>query len=72
MSLPGVYEFYVDRIIASRNYGLFQGDKILNMILRCVYRDDCLTLDECNNIIMRCQKMHEQLMEDNYNERWNH
>lgn len=68
---PGVYEFYVDRIKASRNYGLFQGDEILNMVLRCIYHDDLLTLDECNNIITMARKMHDQLMEDNYNERWN-
>lgn len=69
-SHEGVYAFYLDRITASRNYGLFSGDEILKVICRCAFNDSYLTETEFNSIIIQCEEMHKKLMEDNYNEQW--
>lgn len=69
-SSPGVYEFYIGRIQASRNYGLFSGDKILDTIRRCAFWDSFLTNGECQSIINLCDEMHKKLMEDNFNAGW--
>ena len=66
----GVYEFYVNRIEACRNYGLFSGDGILNTITRSAFLDSMLTTEEFNSIVNMCDEMHKKLMEDNYNEQW--
>ena len=67
----GVYDFYLERINATRNYGLIAGDEILKTITRSAFWDSMLTLDEFNNIIDLCDEMHKKLMEDNYNAGWN-
>ena len=70
-SYEGVYDFYVERINACRNYGLKSGDEILHVITRTAFRDSFLTEDEFNSIIILCEDMHKKLMEDNYNAGWN-
>jgi len=69
MSYEGVYDFYIGRINSARNYGL-AGDAILVTVWRCAFWDSFLTEEESANIINMCQKMHEKIMEDNYNETW--
>ena len=69
-SYEGVYDFYVERINATRNYGLVAGDPILHLISRCAFWDSFLTKQEFNSIIILCDEMHKKLMEDNYNEGW--
>lgn len=69
-SYDGVYEFYTDQINASRNYGLFSGDQILDTIRRCAFWDSFLTGQEFNSIMNLCNEMHNKLMEDHYNEGW--
>lgn len=71
MSNPGVYEFYLNRIEASRNYGLVAGDAILETVKRCALHDRMLTEEETDSIIFKCYHMHNKLMEDNFNEGWN-
>ena len=71
ISHEGVYDFYVGRINASRKYGLFSGDQILDTIRRCAFWDSFLTSSEYNSIINLCNDMHKKLMEDNYNAGWN-
>lgn len=66
----GVYDFYVNRIEACRNYGLFSGDGILKTITRSAFWDSMLTTEEFNSIVKMCDEMHKKLMEDNYNEGW--
>ena len=70
-SHDGVYDFYVERITASRNYGLFSGDQILDTVRRCAFWDSLLTSSEYKSIINLCSEMHKKLMEDNYNAGWN-
>ena len=69
-SFDGVYDFYVNRIESSRNYGLFSGDQILDTVRRCAFWDSFLTKQEYVSIINLCDDMHKKLMEDNYNEGW--
>lgn len=69
-SFDGVYDFYVNRIESSRNYGLFSGDQILDTVRRCAFWDSFLTKSEYVSIINLCDDMHKKLMEDNYNEGW--
>ena len=70
-SYDGVYDFYVSRINASRNYGLTSGDEILRVIMRTAFWDSMLTLKEFDSIINLCGEMHKKLMEDNFNAGWN-
>ena len=74
MSYEGVYDFYIDRIKACPNYGFNGGEQLLSVIHSCAYYDageDFLTTEEFNSIINLCNKMHQKLMEDNYNAGWN-
>lgn len=69
-SFEGVFDFYVSRINASRNYGLVSGDSILHTIVKTAFYDSMLTLEEFDSIINLCEDMHKKLMEDNYNAGW--
>ena len=70
-SYEGVFDFYVDRINACRNYGLKAGDEILHVITRTAFRDSMLTDSEFNSIMILAEKAHIKMMEDNYNAGWN-
>lgn len=69
MSYEGVYDFYIGRINSARSYGL-ASDDILDVVLRCSLYDSFLTDGEFVNIMKECHKMHEKILEDNYNETW--
>ena len=71
MSYEGVFEFYRGRIDSAPSYGFKAGHQLLDLILRCAYRDDMLTQDEITSIIKLCDKAHIKMMEDNYNDGWN-
>lgn len=67
---PGVYEFYLGRIRAARNYGMRAGTEILDTVVSCCYQDDMLTADEVSSIVYLAGEQHKRIMEDNYNEGW--
>lgn len=69
-SYPGVYEFYLGRIQAARNYGMRAGTEILDTIVSCCCHDDMLTSDEVSSILYLAGEQHKRIMEDNYNEGW--
>ena len=69
--MPGVYEFYVDRIKSCTMYGFKAGEELLCMILRCMAYDEFLTEDNRNSIINLAEQAHIKLMEENYNAGWN-
>ena len=70
MSHEGVYDFYVGRIESARFYGLFAGDKILDVVRSLAFWDSFLTEDESANIIKMCNEMHNKMLEDHYNAGW--
>lgn len=67
----GVYEFYLGRIRASRNYGMRAGTEILDTVVFCACADNMLAEDEKESIIYLAGEQHKRIMEDNYNEGWN-
>ena len=44
--MPGIYEFYQNRICATRNYPFFSARGILLTVIRCASYDGCLTHSE--------------------------
>lgn len=70
MSYDGVLDFYLSRIKASRQYGLYQGQILLNMVERAALEDSMVTIEEYSDIIKQCQIARIQLLEDDFNEGW--
>jgi len=71
--MPGIYEFYMDRLAACRNYGFSSGEQILSMVHSCAYYDaqrDMLTPSEFMSIIKQCEITHQQLLEEEWNNGW--
>ena len=44
--MPGITEFYQNRIYATRNYPLHSARGILLTVIHCVENDECLTEEE--------------------------
>lgn len=44
--MPGIYEFYQNRIFATRNYPFDSARGILLTVIHCVENDECLTEEE--------------------------
>ena len=44
--MPGIFEFYQNRICATRNYPFYSARGILLTLIRCASYDGCLTLSE--------------------------
>ena len=44
--MPGICEFYQNRIYATRNYPLDSARGILLTVIHCVENDECLTEEE--------------------------
>ena len=44
--MPGIYEFYKNRIYATRNYPFDSARGILLTVIRCADNDECLTRGE--------------------------
>ena len=67
-----LYGFYVERLINSYKYGLFQGREIIKMICRAVFNDSSLTDNEAIVIMETCldPRIDNILMEVNFNEGW--
>lgn len=69
---PGAYQFYVDRLLSVPQYGLVAGTEMIKLICRCAFNDACLTDCEATAIIRICHdpRVHNLLMEVNFNEEW--
>lgn len=69
----GAYQFYIDRLFASLNYGERSGMEIVKTVCRCAFADEVLTDAESISIINICHspEWHKIFMEVNYNEGWN-
>ena len=67
-----LYGFYVDRVLNTYMYGLFQGREIIKMICRTVFNDSSLTDNEAIVIMETCldPRLDSILMEVNYTEGW--
>lgn len=71
--MPGVFEFYIGRLRACHLYGFKAGEEMLSLIHSCAYYDannGWLTLAEFTIIINECQRTHEKLLEEDYNNGW--
>ena len=70
---PLAYQFYIDRLFASLNYGERSGMEIVKTVCRCAFADEVLTDAESISIINMCHstEWHKIFMEVNYNEGWN-
>ena len=44
--MPGIYEFYQNRIYATRNYPVCSAREILITVMHCAENDNCLTEKE--------------------------
>lgn len=72
--MPGIYEFYMDRLSACHKYGFKAGEELLSLVHSCVYHDaanDMLTPSEFMSIIKQCEITHQQLLEEDFNNGWN-
>ena len=70
---PLAYQFYIDRLFASLNYGERSGMEIVKTVCRCAFSDEVLTDAESISIINICHspEWHKIFMEVCYNEGWN-
>ena len=50
----GAYQFYIDRLFASLNYGERSGMEIVKTVYRCAFADEVLTDAESISIINIC------------------
>lgn len=69
--MPGIYEFYMERIKASRRYTPVGAKGILLTVVNCAMNDDLLTVDDffiiLDNAITeyQCRLQEEEEKEDN-------
>lgn len=71
--MPGIFEFYRDRIKSCPLYGFKAGSELLDVIIRCVNRDQLagyLTIEELNIIMNLCVDAHIKMLEEDYNNGW--
>ena len=69
----GAYQFYIDRLFSSLNYGERSGMEIVKTVCRCAFADEVLTDSESISIINIChsEEWHKIFSEVNFNEGWN-
>lgn len=64
--MPGIFEFYQNRICATRNYPFYSARGILLTLIRCACYDGCLTQSERIIIIDNAiSEMKERRLEEN-------
>lgn len=71
--MPGVFEFYRDRIKSCPSYGFKAGGELLDLVIRCVNHDQLagyLTIEELNIIMNLCVDAHIKMLEEDFNNGW--